>query len=142
MSPERLRRDHKVFVISLVVTAVRHFIPPVGHLMPQAETQGEIRPQLHLILEIPGAFGLPVSLWNRSPDHGKIGWDILEKSRHRRITDASCRRRRRPDVVFVYPLHPTAGAKVVRALGEAQVTRQAVVLSGVAKGVVAGRPRD
>src|SRR5438876_799977 len=45
-------------------------------------------------------------------------------------------------MVFVYPLHPTAGAKVVLALGEAQVIRQAVVLPDVAKGVVAGRPRD
>src|SRR5437879_13820333 len=45
-------------------------------------------------------------------------------------------------MVFVYPLHPTAGAKVVLAFGEAQVIRQAVVLPDVAKGVVAGRPRD
>src|SRR5206468_12539072 len=102
---------------------------------PQAQSQGDIQPQLHFILEIPGSFVRPVSKRDRIPDHVKLAGDILEKCQHALIADASCRKLRVPNMVFVYPLRPNACAKLVLAFGEAQVVSQAEEFPDVAKRV-------
>jgi len=79
MADDWIRRDHKVFLKHIVRTAVRNFIPPIGHLVPQAQTQREIRPELHFILEIPGRFERPVAKRNRIPVQVELARGILEK---------------------------------------------------------------
>src|SRR5206468_12672115 len=120
----------------------RYFVPPIGHFVPQAQAQGEIRPQLHFILEIPGCFGRPVSQRDRIPDHVKLARDILEKCQHARIADASCRKLRVPNMVFVYPLRPNASAERMLASGEAEIVCQAEEFPDVAKGIDTRRWRD
>src|SRR5207247_10312276 len=94
------------------------------------------------ILEIPGVCGGPLAQRNRIPDHVKLARDILEKRQHARIADASCRKLRVPDMVFVYPLRPNASAERMLASGEAQVVCQAEEFPDVAKGIDTRRRRD
>src|SRR5207244_4915899 len=68
--------------------------------------------------------------------------DILEKCQHALIADASCRKLRVPNMVFVYPLRPNACAEGVLAFGEAQVISQAEEFPDVAKGIDTRRRRD
>src|SRR5206468_9541406 len=103
---------------------------------------GAIRAQLHFILEIPGAFGGRVCNRSRIPDQVKLARNIMEKSQHGVIADASRGKLSGPKMVFVYPLHPSACAEGVLAFGEAQVIGQAVVFSAAKKRVVAGRGRN
>ena len=87
----RLRRDNKVFVECVVRTAVRHFIPPVGHLVPQPQAKCEIRAELHFILEIPGGLSHPVAHHNGIPVQvERIALDILKECQHAPIAGASC----------------------------------------------------
>src|SRR5438093_12252358 len=76
------------------------------------------------------------------PDRGNLARDILQKWQHARIADASCRKLRVPNMVFVYPLHPNACAEGMLASGEAQVISQAEEFPDVAKRVDARRRRD
>jgi len=73
----RIGLDHEVGIIEIVRTPARHLVPAVGHLVSQPQAQVEIRPQLDVILEIPGAFRRAVAQRGRIPHHDRLGRPIL-----------------------------------------------------------------
>src|ERR1051326_1203755 len=129
MADLRGRRNHVVIVKNIIRTAVRHFIPAVGHLVPQPQTHREIGAELHFILEIPGPLSHPVHQHLGIPVQAEwIARNILEKCQQGRVAGASCRKLSGPGAVFVNTLHPNACAVRMLAFGEAQVIGQAVEL--------------
>ncbi len=128
--------------MEIVDAPVRHFIPPVGHLVPQPQTHGQIRAQLDLILDIPGCFERPEAKPNRIPDHDSLARPILEKCQHGRIGNVCRRSLSSPIGGLLFPLNPTAEAPRVLAFGPAHVIVLGEVLSYADTDVVAGRRRD
>ena len=81
--------DRKAGVVPVVRAPARHLVESVGHLVPQPQAQAEIRPQLHVVLDIPGAFRGAEAQRARIPRHDSVVRLIPEKCQYVRIGDVS-----------------------------------------------------
>ena len=82
--------DHEARVIEIVGTPAKRFIPAVGKLVPQPQTQVEITPQGDFVLDIPGSFPGTVANRNGIANQDRCGGLIQEKFGHVLVGDVSC----------------------------------------------------
>ena len=87
----RISLNHEIGVVEIVGAPAKRFIPPVGHLVPQPQTQSKIPKQLDFILDIPGCFERSVSKPRRIPRHDRLRRHVLQKCQHARIGHVACR---------------------------------------------------
>ena len=113
-------------------------MPSVGHLVAQPQTQGEIRTELHFILNIIGSFRGAEAHAQWSAVDDKLARLILEHRQHRRIGDISRGRLSRSSLVLLDALHPSAHGPGVLALGDVQVIGVGEVISCAHRLVCAG----
>ena len=114
-----------------------YFIPAVGHLIAQSEPYGEIRSQLHLILEIHGGFERSESQRLRIHRRQKLRRPVLQEFRQAQIADSTgvilCRGERG----LPNALKPRTHTQVMPAARDPQIVRPGIVSSLVVVQVLA-----